>query len=78
MAQFKDDLLLLIRSLEFKEVLNDFQIKLRDDINEIKASNKIFVSADKSRHIYKTEKDEYNKMLIDSITKTYKKGMERN
>lgn len=78
MAQFEDDLLLLIRSLEFKEVLSDFQIKLHDDINEIKASNKIFVSADKSRHMYKMEKDEYNKMLIDSITKTYKKGMERN
>ena len=49
-------------------------MKLRDDIEEIKASNKVFVSADKSRHIYKMEKDEYKKLLQDNITKTYKKS----
>ena len=74
MAQFENDLLLLIKNLEFKKVHNDFQMKLRDDIKEIKASNKVFVSADKSRHIYKMEKDEYKKLLQDNITKTYKKS----
>ena len=73
-AQFENDLLLLIKNLEFKKVHNDFQMKLRDDIKEIKASNKVFVSADKSRHIYKMEKDEYNKLLRHNITKTYKKS----
>ena len=72
-AQFENDLLLLIKNLEFKKVHNDFQMKLRDDIKEIKASNKVFVSADKSRHIYKMEKNEYKKLLQDNITKTYKK-----
>ena len=67
-AQFENDLLLLIKNLEFKKVHNDFQMKLRDDIKEIKASNKVFVSADKSRHIYKMEKDESKKLLQDNIT----------
>ena len=49
-------------------------MRLRDDIKEIKVSNKMFVSADKSRHIYKMEKDEYNKLLRHNITKTYKKS----
>ena len=49
-------------------------MRLRDDIKEIKVSNKMFVSADKSRHIYKMEKDEYKKLLQDNITKTYKKS----
>ena len=73
MAQFENDLLLLIKNLKFKKVHNDFQMKLRD-VKEIKTSNKMFVSADKSRHIYKMEKDAYKKLLQDSITKTYKKS----
>ena len=74
MAQFENDLLLLIKNLETRKVHNDFQMKLRDDMKEIKASNKMFVSTDKSRHIYKMEKDEYKKLLRVNITKTYKKS----
>ena len=74
MAQFENDLLLLIKNVEFKKVYNDFQMRLRDDIKEIKASNKMFVSANKSRYFYKMEKDEYKKLLQDNITKTYKKS----
>ena len=44
------------------------------DIKEIKAGNKTFASADKSRHIYKMEKYEYKKLSRDNITKTYKKS----
>ena len=57
MVQFQNDLLLLIQNLKFKKVHNDFQKRLRDDVKEIKASNKMFVSADKLRYIYKMEKD---------------------
>ena len=74
MAQFQNDLLLLVNNVEFKKIHNDFQESLRDDIKEIKASNKRLVSADKSGNIYKIEKDEYKKLLRDNITKTYKKS----
>ena len=47
-------------------------MKLCHDVKKIKASNKMFVSADKSRHIYKM--DECNKLLHNNITKTYKKS----
>ena len=71
-AQFENDLLLLIKNLEFKKVHNDFQMSLCDDIKEIKASNKMFVSTDKSRYIYKMKLDKYKNLLRDNITKTYK------
>ena len=74
MAQFQNDLLLLVNNVEFNKIHNDFQESLRDDIKEIKASNKRLVSADKSGNIYKIEKDEYKKLLRDDITKTYKKS----
>ena len=67
-AQFENDLSLLIKNLEFKKVHNDFQMSLCDDIKEIKASNKMFVSTDKSRYIYKMKLDKYKNLLL----KTYK------
>ena len=41
-AQFENDLLVLIKNLKFKKVRNDFQMKLHDD-KEIKTSNKMFI-----------------------------------
>ena len=49
-------------------------MRLRDDIKEIKTSNKMFVSANKSRYIYKMGKNEDNKLLRANITKTCKKS----
>ena len=74
MVLFENDLLLLNKNLEFKKVHNDFRMRLRDDIKQIKASNMMFVAANKSRHIYKMEEDEYKKLLRNSTTKTYKKS----
>ena len=43
-------------------------------MNEIKTSNKILVSADKSRNLYKLEKDQYEKLLKENITKAQKRS----
>ena len=43
---------------------------MKEDINETKASDKIFVPAGKSRHIYKMEKQQNTKLLTVNITKT--------
>ena len=52
LSQFENDLMYLVKNLEFRKVNNEFQNKLNNDINEIKTSDKVFVAADKSRHIY--------------------------
>ena len=74
MKNFENELLLMVKNIEFKNVKNEFQEKLKEDINEIKTSDKMFVAADKSRHIYKMEKQQYTKLLTENITKTYKKS----
>ena len=38
----------------------------------------MFAFADKTRNIYETSLDTYNKLLHDNITKTYKRGPEEN
>ena len=56
LTSFEHDLMIMIKNIQFKSIKNDFQNKLKEDINEIKNSNKIFVPADKSRNIYKNGK----------------------
>ena len=57
-----------------KKVKNKFLDQLHKDISSIKKSKNIFIFADKTRKIYETDKNTYNKLLTDSISKTYKKG----
>ena len=63
---------LLVSNIEFRNINNDFQKKLKSDINEIKTCNKILVSADKSRNLCKLEKDQYEKVAKEKIAKTFK------
>ena len=73
LAPFESDLYELIRSIQFKPIRNQFQTKLKEDLKKMKQSDKIFVPADKSPNIYKITVEEYNKLVTDNITKTYKK-----
>ena len=74
MKNFENELLVMVKNIEFKNVKNEFQEKLKEDINEIKTSDTIFVAAGKSRHINKMEKQHYIKLLTENITKTYEKS----
>ena len=57
----------MIKNLEFKSVNNEFQSNLRNDIRQIRESNNLFVSADKSN------KDSYERTMHENVTKAYKK-----
>ena len=73
LAPFENDLFELARSIEFKPIRNPFQRQMKKDLLELRQSDKIYVPADKSTNIYKVTMDDYNKLLTDNITKTYKK-----
>ena len=63
----------MIKNLEFKRVNNEFQSNLRNDLRQIRRSNNLFILADKSRHIYKISNASYERMMLENVTKTYKK-----
>ena len=63
----------MIKNIEFKSVSNNFRRHLTDDIKAINSSDKVFISADKSRNIYKIDKNQYTKLLNENITKAYRK-----
>ena len=74
---FENDVINLIENIKFRNAENQFQISLAIDLKKINSSPNIFVFADKTRNIYETSLDTYNKLMHDNITKTYKHGSER-
>ena len=74
LAQFESDLMDMIRNIEFRPVHNEFQSKMREDITNIKNSQKVVVAADKSSNLYKMDQADYETHLVNSITSTYKKS----
>ena len=71
---FENDLYEMIRRTEFQPVRNEFQRKLSEDLRSIKRSNKIFVSVEKTRNMYGLDPKEYDKLLNNNVTKSYKKS----
>ena len=71
---FENDLIEILRNIKFRKVRNNFQKKLKDDINQVRASNKTMTFADKTSNVYRLSKDEYDKLINNSITSTYKKA----
>ena len=70
---FENDIYELVRNIEFKNVKNEFQKKLNSDLKNIRNSKNLFVFADKTNNLYEMSKENYNKLLNENITKTYKK-----
>eukprot|EP00112_Aurelia_sp_Birch-Aquarium-sp1_P007046 Seg177.1 transcript_id=Seg177.1/GoldUCD/mRNA.D3Y31 product="hypothetical protein" protein_id=Seg177.1/GoldUCD/D3Y31 len=72
MKSFEDDLLKMIENIQFKKVNDKFQTTLKNDIKKINDSTKMLIPADKTRNLYEVEKNQYEKLLRDNITKNYK------
>ena len=71
---FERDLFNMILSVKYRDFLPSFQRKLKKDVKDIRLSKDVFVPADKSTNIYKMSKEQYEKLLRDNITNTYKKA----
>ena len=63
-----------MKNLEFRQISNNFQGKLKNDIEHIKKSNEVFIFADKSRNIYEVELEKYKKLLKENMTKNYNRS----
>ena len=72
-AKFEKRMTNMITNVKFKKVNCPFQSKISSDIRKIRASDKLFVPADKTTNYYKMDSPSYNKLLQKNITKTYKK-----
>ena len=64
----------MIRKIKFEPARTEFQRKLSEDLRSNKRFNKIFVFADKTRNMYGLDPKEYDKLLNNNVTKSYKKS----
>ena len=74
LVDFKNDMIKMIKNIEFRKNVCTFQTKLTWDIKKINESNELLIPADKSRNIYIMQKDDYNKYIKDNVTKTCKRS----
>ena len=74
LIEFENALVKLTQNLKFKHFSNDFQDHMKSDIESIKKSKNVYVFADKTNNIYETDIKNSNKLLIDNMSKTYKKS----
>ena len=68
----------MLQYLKFRSVYNNFQNKLKNNIRNINSSNKVIVFADKSRNLYKLDKESHKKLLTENVTKSYRKADEHS
>ena len=59
--------------MKFRKIKNSFHEKLKEDIKLIKDSHKTMTFADKTSNMYRLTKEQYDKLIMNSITSTYKK-----
>ena len=63
----------MVQNIEFKKVRSNFQMQLFNDVENIKKNPKLLIPVDKTNNLYELTTEEYNKLLIENISKSYKK-----
>ena len=71
---FEDEMVEIIASVETRNVTNQLQSRMQEDIARINQMDEIIVQADKSDNLYLMKPEEYFKHLKQNITKEYRKA----
>ena len=71
---FENDLVKLKQNVTFEHISNNFQDQMRTDIESIKRSKNIYIFADKFNNLYESDIKNYNKLLMNKVSKVYKKS----
>ena len=74
LEKFEEELLNLVKTLKFKNTPSEFQNKLKKDVSDFNSNKNILVFADKTSNIYEVPPEQHEKLLLENITKTYKKA----
>ena len=74
LKEFEDKLGDMINNIKQKDYKNSFQIKLKNDTQNIARENKLIIPADKTHNFYKVDEAKYDELLQKHINKDYKKA----
>ena len=73
LKSFEDDLLSLIKNIQYQPVRSHFQSQLKDTIKNVMNTEDVLVKADKTDNLYKIPVDDYIVLVNNNVTKEYKK-----
>ena len=73
LAGFEKDLFNMVKNIKFRRSCDGFQKTLSEDVKRIKNSTNVIAFSDKTNNLYEMDPHEYKKILVDNITKEYKK-----
>ena len=74
---FENRLLNMIKNIKFRKPKCNFLRKMKADIKQhIKGTDDLLVAADKTTNYYRVDKNRYNNLLKENITKSYSKVSE--
>ena len=71
---FENELFQLVGGIKFRRPSNDFQTKMKNDVKNIRNSEKTLTPADKTSNMYRLTKEEYQTFRTNAVTSKYKKG----
>ena len=71
---FADDLIDLVKNINFRKITNDFQMKLHEYLRKVRSSKKTLTFADKTSNMYRLDKKQYRRLLQNAVTATCKKS----
>ena len=64
----------MVKEFKFRKVKDNFQNMLREDMKQVQTSNKKLTPADNTSNMYRLNKNDYQNLLKNAVTTTYKKG----
>ena len=74
LRDFESKIYDLIRSLKFSPYTNELQRKMQEDIKMINNTKDLIIPADKTVNWFRMKVEDYEKLLLENITKDYKKA----
>ena len=78
LVKFKNDMLKIVKNVQFKNRNNKFQRKLHDDVIKIRNNNNVIVHADKTSNLYEVEPSTHKKLVQKEVNQEYKKETFKN
>ena len=76
--EFENDLIDMVKNIEFESKTNPFQQKLNTEKEMIRNEPKLVVSADKTSNFFKVEPEEYKELVKKNVEAEYKKENKQN
>ena len=73
MINFENDSINVLKTIKFRLTKTSFQQQLTEDIKIIKNTTAPLIFADKTSNVYKVPKEQYEKLVSNTMTASYKK-----